>query len=347
MLRSQLMSRVAAALREDDGAVNDASLESLHNGSAHALAALYDSYSRLVYSIACRIVGNTTDAEDVVQDVFLQVWRRPLLYDPARGSLRNWIATISRTRSLDRLRRRQVRKRFIDTTDAVHALAPEPARVGGEQSRQLRDQLARLPATQRLLLDLAFYEGFTHVEIADLLGLRLGTVKSRLRTALRRLRDNDATGRVGPPAVTEDLCEFVFASRQRVRVLAGRRVLVVHSDSETVDVLSMVFSSAGATVATGASCAAALRRLRASWPDVVVADIRTAGRDDFALLHLAREIATTTGQRLCAIALTSAARQPQDAIFSAGFHAHLCKPVQPQALIDTVAMLAGGGRCER
>ena len=321
--------------------------DSLRRGCPRALEVLYDRHAGLVYSVACRVLANATEADDVVQDVFLQVWRRPVAYDPGRGSIQNWLVMIARTRALDRVRRRGARARYIECRDDVDQLPGRRGRTGDEprasdeESRLLRCRLETIPAGQRLPLELALYQGFTHTEIAEMLNMRLGTVKSRLRAAFQRLRREPGTGppskAAEPSIVTEALCDYVSANRTLQKPLAGRRVLVVGDGIETGDVLRMVLGSAGAIVSSAASCAEGSGRLQNAWPDVLVTDILMPGADGFAMLRTASALAKTGRCRLWAIALTAVPRYRHPDILRAGFDACLAKPVQPRALIDAVA----------
>jgi len=159
-------------------------LRRLTRGDQAALGEFYDLYAGLVNGLALRILRDATEAEDVVQEVFVQVWRQAERYDPSRGSAEAWLCTIARTRSLDRLRRRVSRRE--DQGDALPSAsaAPRP-----EESLAVRKALETLSADQRRALELAYYEGLTQTEIAARLGEPLGTVKTRIRTAMIRLRD--------------------------------------------------------------------------------------------------------------------------------------------------------------
>jgi len=159
-------------------------LRRLTGGDAAALGEFYDRYAGLVNGLALRILRNPAEAEDVVQEVFVQVWRQAERFDPARGSPEAWLCTIARTRALDRLRRRASRRE--DPADAAPG-ASAPPRT--EEALAVRKALEGLSADQRHALELAYYEGLTHTEIAARLGEPLGTVKTRIRTAMIRLRD--------------------------------------------------------------------------------------------------------------------------------------------------------------
>ena len=164
---------------------------------ASGLEALYDRHSTAVYSLALRIVRDTSDAEDVAQEVFAQAWTQATRYDTARGAVAAWLLMMARSRALDRLRRRRA---AIKPGTAADALAdiPDPApsvevtAAADEQARTARAALASLPAAERAALELAYFEGLTHVEIAARTATPLGTVKTRIRMALRRVRETMA-----------------------------------------------------------------------------------------------------------------------------------------------------------
>ncbi len=159
-------------------------LRRLTAGDHHALGEVYDRYAGLVNGLALRILHDRTDAEDVVQEVFVQVWRQADRFDPTRGSPEAWICTIARTRALDRLRRRASRRE--EPSEAAPG-ASEPPRT--EQALAVRKALDTLNPDQRKALELAYFEGLTQTEIAARLGEPLGTIKTRIRTAMIRLRD--------------------------------------------------------------------------------------------------------------------------------------------------------------
>ncbi len=151
------------------------------------MAALYDRYSSVVYSVALRVMGDTGAAEDIQQDVFLQLWRNPGAFDSSRGNLGAWLAVITRNRAIDGLRKRRPE---TDPDDVVLAVVPDMA---GEADRsriaqKVRGVLGEMPASQRAALEMAYYEGMTHTEIAAKTGEPLGTIKTRIRAGLMILR---------------------------------------------------------------------------------------------------------------------------------------------------------------
>src|SRR5262245_20214253 len=162
-------------------------------GDRDALADVYDRHARLRYSLALRIVRQQADAEDVLQDVFAQVWRQAERYDMGRGTVIGWLVTLTRSRALDRLRRGRVRPQSAgdDLARDVADEAPgvDLALVSEEQAEAVRAALTALPENQRVPLELAYYEGLSQAEIAAKLDVPLGTIKTRMRQALIRLRD--------------------------------------------------------------------------------------------------------------------------------------------------------------
>ncbi|MGQ0539104.1 MAG: sigma-70 family RNA polymerase sigma factor [Gemmatimonadaceae bacterium] len=168
-------------------------------GDDRALAELYDRHSSVAYSLARAIVRDPNDAEEVVADAFAQIWRTAATFDPTRGAVVAWITTIVRTRSLDLIRAQRRRARVVE--DAAQAgAADDPIAMGSSgpsPDRELersdagalvRQSLAELPAPQRRVLELAYFGGMSQSEIAALLDEPLGTVKTRMRAGLEKLR---------------------------------------------------------------------------------------------------------------------------------------------------------------
>src|ERR687884_370345 len=165
----------------------------VEEADAEAFATLYDRHSRAAFSLAYRMMGDRQAAEDLVQDAFLKVWRNASSYRAERGSVRTWILSIVHNRGIDQLRSQASRRR---TQDRIEAAAPrsQPSEAFAEtwrnsQRDQVREALNTLPPEQLKILELAYFSGYTHVEISDLLGLPLGTVKGRMRLGLKKVRD--------------------------------------------------------------------------------------------------------------------------------------------------------------
>lgn len=166
-------------------------------GDGTGLAMLYDRYARAVYSLALRIVQVEAEAEDVVQEVFAQAFRQAERYDVGRGSVGGWLLTMARTRAIDHLRARKRLPggRFTREPERAAANVPDPRAnqeaqtLTSEQVQRVRRALEALTTDQRTAIELAYYEGLSHSEIAERLREPLGTVKSRIRAAMLRLRE--------------------------------------------------------------------------------------------------------------------------------------------------------------
>jgi len=168
-------------------------------GDERALGELYDRYGAMGYSLACAVVGEPADAEEVVADAFAQVWRSAAGFDPARGSVAAWIATICRTRALDLVRSRKRRARVVEeaavVSDEGESLVFAPTSESTDRGAELtetsaivRQSLAELPAEQRRVIELAYFGGLSQSEIAAQLSQPLGTVKTRMRSGMEKLR---------------------------------------------------------------------------------------------------------------------------------------------------------------
>jgi RNA polymerase sigma-70 factor (ECF subfamily) len=168
----------------------------VQEGDSGALEVLYDRHGGAAYSLAHRIAGDSQAAEDVTQDAFLSVWRTSAGYDAARGSVRSWLLQIVRNRAIDALRRSAARGGRLDLDDdglLEAQQAPEQTDAEAsrrERARQVRGALRDLPRDQVQVIGLAYFGGFTHSEIAELLGMPLGTVKGRMRLGLQKVRAN-------------------------------------------------------------------------------------------------------------------------------------------------------------
>jgi RNA polymerase sigma-70 factor (ECF subfamily) len=164
----------------------------MKSGDQSALAELYDRYSSVVYAVALRVFGDAGAAEDVLQEVFLQLWRNPNSFDAARGSLGAWLAVITRNRAIDSLRRRRPE---TDIEDVIVSVAPDLAAEAdrARAAEKVRGVLGTMPQAQRTALEMAYFEGMSHSEIADKTGEPLGTIKTRIRAGLMILRKAFAT----------------------------------------------------------------------------------------------------------------------------------------------------------
>ena len=159
----------------------------IRSGEQQAMSELYDRYSKVVYAVALRVLQDAAGAEDVLQDVFLQLWRNPDAFDASRGSLAAWLAVIARHRAIDRLRKRRPE---TDIEECVIAGGPD-LRDESERSlviAKVRVALDAMSPEQRQAMELAFFQGLTHTEIAERTGEPLGTIKTRIRSGLQLLR---------------------------------------------------------------------------------------------------------------------------------------------------------------
>lgn len=183
-----------------DVSVDFALLQRIVARDERAVAELYDRHSGLVFSVIWRILRSQVDAEDVLQETFVRVWTRAETYDVSLGSPTTWLTRIARNRAVDRLRARRVRAEIDgqapetgtsgEIQEAVAAVSdrPDVRTEDAAMTSALRGAVARLPETQRVLIEAAYFEGYTHQELADRLGLPLGTVKTRIRAGLLALR---------------------------------------------------------------------------------------------------------------------------------------------------------------
>jgi RNA polymerase sigma-70 factor, ECF subfamily len=178
----------------DSRGVDQALLARMAQGDGDALAELYDRHARLVYSLAVRILRDGRDAEDVAQEVFAQAWRQASRYTATRGTAAAWLVTLTRSRAIDRLRARRARPETAsdDAAPARVADAAPPIEhqlLSAEQIARVHAALDDLPLLQRVAIELAYFEGLSHVQIADRLEQPLGTVKTRIRLAMGKLRE--------------------------------------------------------------------------------------------------------------------------------------------------------------
>jgi len=160
-------------------------------GDQTAFASLYDVLAPSVFGVVRRVLRDPAQAEEVTQEVFVEIWRQAARFDPERGSVRTWAITIAHRRAVDRVRSEQShrdRQTVIGSAAQETPSTPEDAAVDADDRSRARAAIAMLPAVQREALELAFYDGLTHVQIADRLGIALGTVKTRIRDGLIRLR---------------------------------------------------------------------------------------------------------------------------------------------------------------
>ncbi|HEY6251656.1 MAG TPA: sigma-70 family RNA polymerase sigma factor [Candidatus Angelobacter sp.] len=162
-------------------------VDRIRSGDETAMADMYARYSGIVYGVALRVLGNTTAAEDVLQEIFLQLWRNPNAFDANRGKLPAWLAVIARNRAIDHLRKRPPEDDIEDLPIST-GVNLEGEAAQRQAVDKIRGVMAQLPPEQRRALEMAFFEGMTHTEIASKCGEPLGTIKTRIRTGLLVLR---------------------------------------------------------------------------------------------------------------------------------------------------------------
>lgn len=172
---------------------DSALVERIMAGEEDALSALYDRYAGMLFAMLVRILKDTSAAEEVLQDLFLQLWRGASRFDSSRGSLPAWLLVIGRNRALSRLRRRERREILEDPEEFSLESVPSAGDLEDEAARtqlmqRLRGAMATLPPEQKEALELAYFEGMTQTEIAARTGSPLGTVKSRVRAAMQSLK---------------------------------------------------------------------------------------------------------------------------------------------------------------
>ena len=161
--------------------------------SPRAFEVLYDRHGGAAFSLAYRMVGNRVTAEDITQEAFLSIWRSRLRYDQARGSVRTWVLGIVHNRAIDALRRGTVHERRRETLEGVEERHEAKERTDveaarREEARSVHSALETLPEDQRRTIELAYFGGFSHSQIAEMLGMPLGTVKGRMRLGLEKMR---------------------------------------------------------------------------------------------------------------------------------------------------------------
>ncbi|HSZ29409.1 MAG TPA: sigma-70 family RNA polymerase sigma factor [Pseudonocardiaceae bacterium] len=208
--RWQDASESVPALNTVEGSSDAELVRRLRDADGAALSQLYQRFGRPCYSLARRICADEGLAEDVVQEVFLTLWRDPTRFDPSRGSFATWLLTLIHHKAVDAVRREStIRRRMVAAPEAGEEWSPTPV-PGADQAAlarvaagQVRAALHRLPVEQRQVLALAYFGGHTQREIAVLTGVPLGTVKSRMFTAVQRLRSL-LTDQLGPDVLVTE-----------------------------------------------------------------------------------------------------------------------------------------------
>ena len=197
-----------------DDALGDARrADRIRDGDAGALGELYDRHAAAALAVAMRVVGGRAEAEDVVHDAFVAVWRKIDRFDAQRGSLRAWLLTVVRNRAIDRVRARRTAVDLDDADDrSLLRTGPNPtweAALDRAAANDLRRAMEALPDEQRRAVELAYFEGYTYREVAEITGVPPGTANGRLRLALAKLREaltgSAASPLASPERITEDL----------------------------------------------------------------------------------------------------------------------------------------------
>jgi RNA polymerase sigma-70 factor (ECF subfamily) len=168
-------------------------MQLVHDGDARAFEVIFDRHADASFSLAYRMCGRRSTAEDIVQEAFISVWRNGARYDRARGSVRSWVLGVVHNRAIDAFRRETVRTSRDVSDDGITQRMAAPERTEAEverrdEARHVRDALGELPADQRQVIELAYFGGFTHSQIAEMLKLPAGTVKGRMRLGLTKMR---------------------------------------------------------------------------------------------------------------------------------------------------------------
>ena len=168
-------------------------MQLVYRGNASAFEVIYDRHADTAFSLAYRMCRQRALAEDVVQEAFLSLWRSGARYDRSRGSVRTWALGIVHNRAVDALRRRSVRDRGLVSEEGLEERLPARERTELEfarrdEAREIRDALEQLPQEQSRVIELAYFGGLTHVEIASMLGIPVGTIKGRMRLGLTKMR---------------------------------------------------------------------------------------------------------------------------------------------------------------
>ncbi len=168
-------------------------MQLVQDGNPRAFELVYDRHGGAAFSLAYRMVGNRVTAEDITQEAFLSIWRSRLRYDQARGSVRTWVLGIVHNRAIDALRRNVVHDRRRETMEGIEERHEAKERTDvevarREEARNIRTALDTLPDDQRRTIELAYFGGFSHSQIADLLNEPIGTIKGRMRLGLEKMR---------------------------------------------------------------------------------------------------------------------------------------------------------------
>jgi RNA polymerase sigma-70 factor (ECF subfamily) len=172
-------------------------LKRIMRGDQNAFSQFYDRYSSLLYTTVLRIVRSTEEAEDLLQEIFMQIWNKADLFSESKGSVYTWVVTIARRKAIDKLRSQHILhqgvslddERSLAVPDVTYKMNPLHATISAEYEAMMREALDTLTAEQRALIELSYYDGYTQAQISNRLELPLGTVKTRMRQGLMKLRE--------------------------------------------------------------------------------------------------------------------------------------------------------------
>lgn len=188
---SPIRNRVILSRPRPDNAVDEQILARMRQGDDWAMSLLYDRYARLVFSLALRVLSDRDAAEEMVQEVFIKVWRRAGDFDPERAKLSTWIARIAHNQAIDEWRRRSHRPSLASppqNESSADTVLPIDAVVADWDHQKIVRALGRIPHEQRQVIEMAYWDGLTHKEIAEKLGEPMGTVKTRIRRGMQKLK---------------------------------------------------------------------------------------------------------------------------------------------------------------
>ncbi|MDQ3070455.1 MAG: sigma-70 family RNA polymerase sigma factor [Acidobacteriota bacterium] len=327
--------------------------------SPESFEVFYATHASHVRRVIGSLVRQHQEADDVLQDVFLQAWQQMGRFDAARGSIESWLATIARSRAIDRLR---VRARFLaaDDWDKIASGSADGLTqiLRREQDGAVQAAVDRLTDAQRRMIGLAYDEGLSHSGIAARLRRPLGTIKTHLRGALRDLRTE--VGSAGSPfarfSATDGQPPFTIpvegdagsvqawpalAADDSLRTrLEGLRVVAIDDDVEALKLVEAVLARFGATTSVHASVASGIAAVELDWPDLVVADLDMPGEDGYDCIARLRALDAGARGRLSVVAFTGCvSEQERSRVTLAGFDAYLTKPLHPLALLSVAARL--------
>ena len=184
---------------EDSDALHAQLLRRIAEQDHKAVGEFYDQVAGFLFSTAVRILGDTHDAEEIVQEVFVQVWGKARDFNPAMGTAIHWTLAITRHRCIDRIRSRKRRSRLVEgmtemvavtESTSAESMHPSSRLLSGEEIAAVRAAVAELPPEQRVAIEMAFFSGLSHADIAESLGEPLGTIKARIRRGMMKLRDH-------------------------------------------------------------------------------------------------------------------------------------------------------------